>query len=67
MGRVVKSGLHGPAAERVIQDFCAENSIEEVAKFTAMTLADLAALHVGAIVGLGITQAQFEAWAAMRS
>jgi hypothetical protein len=27
-----------------------------------MTLADLSALHAGAIIGLGITEAQLDAW-----
>jgi hypothetical protein len=27
-----------------------------------MTLADLSNLHAGAIIGLGITEAQLEAW-----
>ncbi|NHN37310.1 hypothetical protein G8764_08410 [Pseudomaricurvus alcaniphilus] len=62
MGLVVKSGLHGKKAEVTIENFCKKNGIDETAKFTAMTLADLSTLHAGAIIGLGITEAQLEAW-----
>ena len=48
--------------EGYIEDFCKQNGIAETAKFTAMTLTDLSTLHAGAIIGLGITEAQFEAW-----
>ena len=62
MGLVVKNGLHGQLAEDYIEDFCMQNGIDEAAKFTAMTLTDLSTLHSGAIVGLGITGTQLEAW-----
>ncbi|MEJ2741140.1 MAG: Fic family protein [Gammaproteobacteria bacterium] len=62
MGLVVKNGLHADKAEDYIENFCKKNDIDETAKFTAMTLADLSTLHAGAIIGLGITEAQLEAW-----
>lgn len=62
MGQIVKQGLHGSAAEELIEDYCQEQEIEDIDKFTAMTLADLSTLHDGAIIGLGITEAQLEAW-----
>src|SRR3990167_533015 len=62
MGKVIRQGLHGQAAEALIEQFCREQNIHDSAKFTAMTLSDLSALHAGAIVGLGITEAQFNAW-----
>ena len=62
MGLVVKNGLHANKAEDYIEIFCEKNGIDETAKFTAMTLADLSTLHAGAIIGLGITEAQLEAW-----
>ena len=62
MGLVVKNGLHASKAEDYIEIFCEKNGIDETAKFTAMTLADLSTLHAGAIIGLGITEAQLEAW-----
>ncbi len=62
MGQIVKQNLHGLAAEKLINNYCQDQGIAEVDRFTAMTLADLSALHAGAIVGLGITESQLEAW-----
>lgn len=62
MGQIVKQGLHGPAAEKLIENYCHEQGIGDIDKFTAMTLADLSTLHAGAIIGLGITEAQLESW-----
>ena len=39
--------------------------IKDVDKSAAMTLADLSTLHAGAIIGLGITEAQLDAWAVL--
>ncbi len=62
MGQIVKQSLHGSAAEELIESYCQEQGIEDIDKFTAMTLADLSTLHAGAIIGIGITEAQLEAW-----
>lgn len=62
MGKIVKQGLHGSAAEMLIEDYCQQQGISDIDKFMAMTLADLDTLHAGAIIGLGITVAQLEAW-----
>ncbi len=62
MGLVVRDGLHGEAIEKHIEQYCADKEITEVDKFTAMTLADLSSLHTGAIIGLGISEAQLNAW-----
>lgn len=62
MGQVVKRNLHGREAEQFIERYCANNDIDSSEKFTAMTLADLSALHAGAIIGLGITEAEFNDW-----
>ena len=62
MGLIVKKGLHGKLAEDLIEEFCQQYDIKDVAKFTAMTLADLNTLHAGAIIGLGITEAQLNKW-----
>ena len=62
MGLVVKKGLHGKLAENLIEEFCQQYDIKDVEKFTAMTLADLSTLHSGAIMGLGITEAQLNKW-----
>jgi Fic family protein len=62
MGLVVKNGCYGKKAEEFIEDFCQQYHIKDAAKFTAMTLADLSTLHAGAIIGLGITEAQLNKW-----
>ncbi len=62
MGLVVRDGLHGEAVEKCIEEYCADRKIAETDKFTAMTLADLSGLHAGAIIGLGISKAQLNAW-----
>lgn len=62
MGLVVKKGLHGKPAEALIEDFCRKHEIRDQAKFTAMALTDLSTLHAGAIIGLGITETQFNNW-----
>ena len=66
MGEVVRQKLHGQAAEALIASFCAKAEIDNTDKFIAMALADLDALHAGAIIGLGITEAQFEEWQKMK-
>lgn len=62
MGHIIKKGLHGSAAEGLIASYCQDQGIKDVDKFTAMTLTDLTTLHAGAIIGLGITEAQLEEW-----
>ncbi len=62
MGRVIREGLHGDAIEKYIENYCADTNIAESDKFKAITLADLNSLHTGAIIGLGISEAQFNAW-----
>ncbi len=62
MGQVVKRGLHGKQAEDFIENVGHEHGINDTDKFTAMTITDLSTLHAGAIIGLGITEAQLDAW-----
>ena len=62
MGQIVRKGLHGVEAEVFIEAYCQENKIGESDRFTAMTLADLKALHPGAIIGLGITEGDLQRW-----
>ncbi|MFK7972093.1 MAG: Fic family protein, partial [Bacteroidia bacterium] len=62
MGQIVAQDLHGSAAEVLIESYCQKQEISDIDKFTAMTLADLSTLHAGAIIGLGITEAQLETW-----
>jgi Fic family protein len=62
MGQVIRSNLHGAALEQHITTWCREQGIEDVDRFTAMTLTELKTLHGGAIIGLGITENQFSHW-----
>jgi Fic family protein len=62
MGQIVKQNLHGAEAEQFIENYCTKNNIEDAIKFTAMTLADLSAIHAGAVIGLGITEDQLHTW-----
>ena len=62
MGKIVRQGLHHAEAEELIEKYCEEQNIKDTDKFSAMTLADLSSLHAGAIIGLGITESQLNAW-----
>ena len=62
MGQIVKRGLHGTATEALIEHYCRQHKIKDIDKFTAIALADLSALHAGAINSLGVTEAQFNTW-----
>jgi len=62
MGQIIKNDMRDSDIEAHIESYCEENKIELSEKFIAMTLADLESLHAGAIIGLGITEDQFNAW-----
>ncbi len=66
LGLMVRDGLHGKEVEKRIEKYCADRDIAETDKFTAIILADLSSLHVGAIIGLGISAAQFNVWLAAK-
>lgn len=57
MGQIVRKDLQDSAAEKLIDEYCQDQGISDVDRFTAMTLVDLSTLHTGAIIGLGITEA----------
>lgn len=67
MGQVIRQELHGKRAEACIDGYCQKKDILEIDKFMAMTLADLDALHAGAIVGLGVSESQFNKWVSKKS
>jgi len=62
MGQVIHDNLHGKNIEDHIEKYCRENNIEQSDRFTAMVITDLKSLHIGAIIGLGVTAKQFEMW-----
>ena len=62
MGQVIKDNLHGKNIEDHIENYCQQNNIEQSDRFSAMAITDLKSLHIGAIIGLGVTTKQFEIW-----
>ena len=66
MGEIVRQGLHGAKARNHVEAFCKEQNIKDADRFVAMTLTDLDSLHTGAIIGLGISEAQLIEWISNR-
>ena len=66
MGVIIKKNLHAQEAVKQIEIFCHDHNIPNSDKFISITLVDLEKLHVGAIVGLGVTENEFEIWAQSR-
>ena len=66
MGEIVRQGLHGAKARNHVEAFCKEQNIKDTDRFVAMTLTDLDSLHTGAIIGLGISEAQLVEWISNR-
>lgn len=62
MGQIIQQNLHGNEILQAIEAYCHEQDITDVSKFVAMTLVDLDTLHLGAIIGLGVTETQFQNW-----
>ena len=62
MGNVIRQKLDEDAVIAYLEQYCIEQNITSQHKFIAMTISDLTQLHVGAIVGLGITEQQFIDW-----
>ncbi len=62
MGEVIRKSLHGKGMESFIRAYCQQQKISQQDRFVAMLLTDLGSLHIGAIVGTGITESQFERW-----
>ncbi|KFX03834.1 hypothetical protein KP22_15345 [Pectobacterium betavasculorum] len=62
MGNIIRQNLNESLTNQYLEKYCAENDIPSADKFIAMTLSDLAQLHVGSIIGLGITENMFIKW-----
>lgn len=62
MGQIIRQNLHGHDALHAIEAYGDAEQIMDMSKFVAMTLADLDMLHLGAIIGLGVTEKQFQNW-----
>ncbi len=64
MGHIIRECITGSDIELVVIDCGTNNSIDSIDKFVEMTIQDLKIIHAGSIVGLGITEAEFELWKA---
>ncbi len=62
MGHIIRQKLDESGANEYLEQYCIHNNIPIEDKFISMTLSDLAHLHEGAIVGLGITEKMFIQW-----
>lgn len=62
MGHIIRQKLDNNSAIQYLESYCRDNNIPSEDKFISMTCSDLAQLHEGAIVGLGITQQMFIEW-----
>ena len=62
MGEIIRSGLHGKALEKHIEEFSQTMDIQESDKFMAIILMELDTLHEGSIIGLGVSLAEFNSW-----
>lgn len=62
MGHIIRQKLDEATATRYLEQYCIDNNIPSEDKFISMTLSDLAQLHEGSIIGLGITERIFIEW-----
>ncbi|MFT7006297.1 MAG: Fic family protein [Colwellia sp.] len=62
MGHIIRQKLDDAAVNQYLEQYCRDNNIPSEDKFISMTLSDLAQLHEGSIIGLGITEKIFIEW-----
>lgn len=62
MGHIIRQKLDEASASQYLEQYCLDNNIPSEDKFISMTLSDLAQLHEGSIIGLGITENMFIEW-----
>jgi hypothetical protein len=62
MGHIIRQKFDEVAASQYLEQYCLNNNIPSVDKFISMALSDLAQLHEGSIIGLGITEQIFIEW-----
>ena len=62
MGHIIRQKLDDVAVNQYLEQYCRDNNISSEDKFISMTLSDLALLHEGSIIGLGITEKMFIEW-----
>ena len=62
MGHIIRQKLDEATASQYLEQYCQTNNIPSVDKFISMALSDLAQIHEGSIIGLGITERMFIEW-----
>lgn len=62
IGQIIRAMIVGDEIERHLEQFCAENTIQDADKFISIATVELDKLHSGAIVSLGVTESLFFAW-----
>lgn len=62
MGHIIRQKLDEAAINQYLEQYCRVYNIPSEDKFINMTLSDLAQLHEGAIIGLGVTEKMFTQW-----
>ena len=62
IGEIIRKNLHGSNIEEFTYKYCQKNQINQQDRFVTMIITQLDMLHSGAIVGMGISESQFEVW-----
>lgn len=62
MGKIVRNCISGNDMKTVIEHYCDKQKIEDKDKFVTMTLDELNKLHIGALLGIHVTEEMFEKW-----
>jgi len=62
MGHIIRQKFEELEASQYLEQYCIDNNVPSVDKFISMALSDLAQLHEGSIIGLGITEQIFIEW-----
>ena len=62
MGEIIRQNIHGQKIEDFTRDYCWQHKISQEDKFIAIVITELDALHSGAIVGIGVSESQFNEW-----
>ncbi|WP_375751311.1 Fic family protein [Vibrio sp. HN007] len=62
LGQIIRSMTVGDNVQKLLEQFCVENGIEEPDKFISIVLVEMDNLHSGAIISLGVTENMFNQW-----
>ncbi len=62
IAQIIKEVIVGDKAQSHLEQFCAENNIQDADKFISIAIVELEKLHSGAIISLGVTENMFRTW-----